>query len=85
MQADVVVTAIKESTKSVTYRGISSAWRASSPWISQKEAYLFVALGRFAETSCDGGGVSVLPGLTVMSPRVEVSKPQRSALTTVVL
>lgn len=35
------------------YPGISSAWRASSPWISQKEPCLSVSYVKFAETRAD--------------------------------
>lgn len=56
-----------------------------------KGAMLVSCSGQFAGTRSDGGGaadgagVAVLPGLTVKSPRVEVSKPQRAALTAAVL
>lgn len=42
MQAEVA--ASEQQPRNVTYRGISSAWRASFPWISQKEPFLFVCL-----------------------------------------
>lgn len=79
MNVDVAKIVIKESTVNVTYRGISSAWRASSPWISQKEPCLLLwdSLQRPEVMEA----AAVLPRLTVTSPRVEVCKPQWASVT----
>lgn len=60
----------------VTYPGTSSAWRASSPWISQKEPCFFVASG-----SSQWPAVMEVLRLVVKSPRVVASKPTRAAVT----
>lgn len=54
-----------------SYQDTSSAWRVSSPWISQKEPWLLFHLRLL---NCDGGGEGWRAPVRRIGPRADASK-----------